>query len=231
MANTIDVRNILGGNDVIVGDVKIAPGETHSFDRKQVVIGRYSPYNTYEASLYRDLANALAATTPPITAIYNGVALTASIDAAGTITGTISSLTDVDTQYTDEEYEVSVVLDDLTVVLGEDHKFWSTTQPVRITDVQFVTAVAITAVDADHAVFTVTDQTNSNTLATADTRTIPSGGVGDIAQWAGFALTLTTTTADLDLAAGVTVSMDMTKIGAGVAVAGELKIRYIKLVA
>lgn len=222
MASTIDVRNILAGNDVIVGDVKIAPGATVSFDRKRVVYGRYAPYNTYEASLYRDLLNALSATVPPVTATYNGVALTAT---------TLATLTDVDTPYTDEEYEVSFSFDDAAV--AGYSAWWETPCALRVTGIEFTAAVAIVASDANYAQFDVTDETAAASLATETTETVPTGGSGDIAQWATYALPLTATTADLDIAAGSAISFVLTNpaLGLGVGVTGSLKIRYQKLVA
>lgn len=229
MANTIDVRNV-SIHDVIVGDKRLAPGETYSFDRKMVVYGRYSPYNTYEASLYRDLAHALAATTPPITATYNGVALTAAVDTSGNITGTLSELAPVDNPYTDEEFEVNFSFDD-SAVAGYS-AWWQAPYDLTVTAIEFTAAVAIVANDGACAQFDVDDETNSNSLASQDTKTTGSGGTGNIAQWDTYSFPLTTTTADLDLAAGTAVSFVLTNpsVGAGVGVTGTLKIKYTRRV-
>jgi len=222
MANTIDVRNILAGNDVIVGDVKIAPGASHSFDRKQVVIGRYSPYDTYAASLYRDLAHALAATTPPITVTYNGVALTVT---------TLAELTDVDTQFTNEEYEVAFSFDDAAV--AGYSAWWQAPVNLTVTAVEFTAAVAIVASDINFADMTVTDETGAAALATITTEV--TGGSGDIAQWATYSIPLTAVVADLDLDQGAAVSIVLTNPaaggGLGVGVTGTLKIKYTKRLA
>ena len=225
MPLTIDVYNANAYENIFIGDVKILPGTTTSFDRKKVVIGRYAPWNTYEASLYRDLLQLIASTTASATITYDSITLTAA---------TLAELDDVDVDYDGEILEHAISFDDGGAGNAVT-TYWTTPSKVRVTGISFTAGAAITAHDTNFATFQVTDRTaapDNPLLATAsDANTTKiTGGTGDIAQWATYDFTLTTTTGDLDIASGSALDFQLTKAGGGVAVAGTLKIKYKRLI-
>jgi len=219
MAKQLTVYNIASGGSIVhLSNDKIASGASRSYDRKQVVMGRYAPEDSYEASLYRDLLAMISEASPVIRVLYDGITLTAT---------TLALLQDTDAEADDSIHEWTISFNDGGAA-NAYVAYWICPHALRVTEVTYSAAVAVTAHDTNYATLSIFDRTGTKTVAQQTTKI--TGGSGNVAQYANTNLTLSTTAADLDLAADDFLEFDLAKAAAGVAVAGELKVSYKMLV-
>lgn len=216
MAQTITVTNVLPRDYVVVGERRLAPGDNVTFRRKDLIITKFPPTGFETPTLYTDLYALLG--VGHISVVYDGIALTAA---------QLPQLAYIDAEVDDTIHEISFTFDDggagntFDAVVAAPHN-------LRVVGVQFTALAAVISNDVNYAGLSLENETTTNTIAFVRTRTVPSGGSGDIAQWATYALTVDPLYRDVTL--GDALHFPLVKNAGGVAVAGEFKVLYKMLV-